>query len=99
MGAETGNKKIHPHQKPIKLYENLLMDYAKKGDLILDTHLGSGSIAIACHDAGFDLTACEIDKVYFDKAMERINKHIAQKELFDKKEMFAQSSLFEEEPL
>ncbi len=55
-----------------------------KGNLpkILDTHLGSGSIAIACHDYGFDLTACELDKEYFDKAMERINNHMAQQKLF-----------------
>ncbi len=49
---------------------------------ILDTHLGSGSIAIACHDYGFDLTACELDKEYFDKAMQRINNHVAQQKLF-----------------
>jgi site-specific DNA-methyltransferase (adenine-specific) len=49
---------------------------------ILDTHLGSGSIAIACHDYGFDLTACELDKEYFDKAMERIKNHTNQQKLF-----------------
>jgi site-specific DNA-methyltransferase (adenine-specific) len=54
--------KIHPTQKPIKLYEWLLMNYAKEGDKILDTHLGSGSIALACHNLGYDLTACELDK-------------------------------------
>ena len=53
---------IHPTQKPVKLYEWLLMNYAKEGDKILDTHLGSGSIALACHNLGFDLTACELDK-------------------------------------
>ena len=74
--------KIHPCQKPIKLYEWLLDKYAKQGDKILDTHLGSGSIAIACHDYGFDLTACELDKEYFDKAMTRINNHVAQQKLF-----------------
>ena len=81
MGRETGNKKIHPHQKPVQLYENLLMDYAKSGDLILDTHLGSGSIGIACHNLGFDLTACEIDETYFEKAKKRIQEHAAQREL------------------
>jgi site-specific DNA-methyltransferase (adenine-specific) len=81
MGKETGNRKIHPHQKPIILYEKLLMDYAKSGDLILDTHLGSGSIAIACHNLGFDLTACEIDETYFNAAMERIENHTAQHDL------------------
>ena len=74
--------KIHPTQKPVKLYEWLLMNYAKEGDKILDTHLGSGSIAIACHDYKFDLTACELDKEYFDKAMQRINNHTAQQKLF-----------------
>ena len=74
--------KIHPTQKPQKLYKWLLDNYAKEGDKILDTHLGSGSIAIACHDYKFDLTACELDKEYFDKAMERINNHVAQQKLF-----------------
>ena len=73
---------IHPTQKPKSLYKWILDKYAKQGDKILDTHLGSGSIAIACHDYGFDLTACELDKEYFDKAMERINNHVAQQKLF-----------------
>ena len=77
----TGNK-IHPTQKPVALYKWLLDKYAKQGDKILDTHLGSGSIAIACHDYGFDLTACELDKEYFDKAMKRINNHKKQLTLF-----------------
>src|SRR5690606_32485494 len=63
--ASKGDK-IHPTMKPIKLYEWLLMNYAKQGDKILDTHLGSGSIAIACHNLGFELTACELDKDYYD---------------------------------
>ena len=79
---DDDGKKQHPTQKPIKLYKWLLDKYAKQGDKILDTHLGSGSIAIACHDYGFDLTACELDKEYFDKAMERINNHVAQQKLF-----------------
>jgi len=70
--------KIHPTQKPVKLYEWLLMNYAKEGDKILDTHLGSGSIAIACHNLGYDLTACELDKEYYNAAMERLNNHTAQ---------------------
>jgi len=81
MEDEDG-KKQHPTQKPIKLYKWILDKYAKQGDKILDTHLGSGSIAIACHDYGFDLTACELDKEYFDKAMERLNNHMAQQKLF-----------------
>ncbi len=75
-------KKIHPTQKPIQLYEWLLMQYAKEGDKILDTHLGSGSIAIACHNLGFDLTACELDKEYYDAAMKRLNNHKLQQKLF-----------------
>ena len=74
--------KTHPTQKPVALYKWLLDKYAKQGDKILDTHLGSGSIAIACHDYGFDLTACELDKEYYDKAMERLNNHMAQQKLF-----------------
>jgi site-specific DNA-methyltransferase (adenine-specific) len=74
--------KIHPTQKPVALYKWILDKYAKENDKILDTHLGSGSIAIACHDYGFDLTACELDKEYFDKAMQRINNHTAQQKLF-----------------
>jgi site-specific DNA-methyltransferase (adenine-specific) len=74
--------RIHPTQKPVALYKWLLHNYAKQGDKILDTHLGSGSIAIACHDYGFDLTACELDKEYFDAAMKRIQNHTAQGTLF-----------------
>ena len=75
-------KKIHPTQKPVQLYSWLLKTYAKQGDKILDTHLGSGSIAIACHDYGFELTACELDKEYYDKAIQRIKNHISQIKLF-----------------
>ena len=75
-------QRIHPTQKPVELYKWLLDKYAKQGDKILDTHLGSGSIAIACHDYGFDLTACELDTEYFHKAMDRINNHIKQQKLF-----------------
>lgn len=75
-------KSFHPTSKPIEIYKFCLDKYAKPGDKILDTHLGSGSIAIACHDYGFDLTACELDKEYFDKAMQRINNHTKQLNLF-----------------
>jgi len=81
-GFLSGELNIHPTQKPEKLYRWLLENYAKPNDKILDTHLGSGSIAIACHDYGFDLTACELDKEYFDKAMERITNHTNQTKLF-----------------
>jgi site-specific DNA-methyltransferase (adenine-specific) len=76
--ANNGTPRIHPTEKPIRLYEWLLMNYAKKGDKILDTHLGSGSIAIACHNLGFDLTACELDKEYYEAAMKRIKEHQSQ---------------------
>lgn len=66
---------IHPTQKPVKLYKWLLQNYAKKGDKILDTHLGSGSIAIACWDMGFDLVGYEIDKEYYDAACKRLEEH------------------------
>ena len=74
--------RIHPTQKPVKLYEWLLMNYAKEGDKILDTHLGSGSIAIACHNLGFDLTACELDEDYYKAAIERLETHKKQQTLF-----------------
>jgi site-specific DNA-methyltransferase (adenine-specific) len=74
--------KIHPTQKPVKLYEWLLMNYAKENDKILDTHLGSGSIAIACHNLKFDLTACELDKDYFDASLKRLHNHQSQLTMF-----------------
>ena len=75
--------RFHPTQKPVKVYK-FMFDYvkAKPGDKILDTHLGSGSIAIACHDYGFDLTACELDLEYYNAAMKRINLHKLQTKLF-----------------
>jgi site-specific DNA-methyltransferase (adenine-specific) len=87
-GMMQGNMKdkeerIHPNQKPVALYKWILFRYAKPGDKILDTHLGSGSIAIACMDAGLDLTACETDKDYFEKAMERVENHRLQPVLFE----------------
>ena len=74
--------RIHPTQKPVALYKWILDKYAKENDKILDTHLGSGSIAIACHDYGFELTACELDKEYYDKAIQRIKNHTNQTKLF-----------------
>ena len=75
-------KRIHPTQKPIKLYEWLLMNYAKEGDKILDTHLGSGSIALVCHNLGFDLVGCELDKEYYEAACKRLKQHQAQLTMF-----------------
>ena len=80
---DDDGKKQHPTQKPVDLYKWILNKYAKTGDKIIDTHLGSGSIAIACHDYGFELTACELDKEYFDKAIERIKNHTQQTKLFE----------------
>jgi len=72
------DKKIHPTQKPVKLYKWLLAKYAAPGQRILDTHLGSGSHAIACHYFGAHLTACEIDADYFAAATARIQRETAQ---------------------
>jgi site-specific DNA-methyltransferase (adenine-specific) len=74
--------RIHPTQKPVKLYEWLLINYAKENDKILDTHLGSGSIAIACHNLKFDLIACELDKEYFDASLKRLHTHQSQLTMF-----------------
>ena len=82
QGHKKSCTKIHATQKPYELYEWLLMNYAKEGDKILDTHLGSGSIAIACHNLGFHLTACELDKEYFEAAKKRIEQHKTQLRIF-----------------
>jgi len=74
--------RIHPTQKPVALYEWILKNYAKEGDVILDTHLGSGSSRIACHKAGLDFVGCEIDKDYFDKQEARFKNFIAQMTLW-----------------
>jgi len=74
--------RIHPTQKPVALYKWLLQNYAKEGDTILDTHLGSGSIAIACYDMGFELTGMELDKEYYDAAVKRLENHKQQLTLF-----------------
>jgi len=74
--------KIHPTQKPVDLYRWLLQNYAEEGQTIFDSHLGSGSIAVACDDMGFDLVGLEIDKDYFDKANKRIDQHRRQQTLF-----------------
>lgn len=80
-GTNGGKERIHPTQKPVKLYNYILKNYATEGMKILDTHLGSGSIAIACHYAGMNLTACEVDRDYFDKAMKRIKNETAQTQI------------------
>lgn len=87
-GMLQGNMKhkeerVHPHQKPVALYKWILKNYAKKGDKILDTHLGSGSSRIAAYDMGFDFVGCEIDNYYFDAQEKRYKDHIAQHNLFE----------------
>ena len=76
-----GKDRIHPTQKPVKLYEWLLHNYAKQGDKILDTHSGSLSIGIACHRMGFDLTAIEKDKDYFDASIKRFKAITSQQRI------------------
>jgi site-specific DNA-methyltransferase (adenine-specific) len=81
-GSTSASNKIHPTQKPVKLYEWLLTNYAKPGDRILDTHLGSGSSAIACLNLGFEIVGCELDADYFAAACKRIRMATAQERLF-----------------
>jgi site-specific DNA-methyltransferase (adenine-specific) len=86
-GARQGNMKnketrMHPCQKPVALYKWLLKNYAKPNEKILDTHLGSASIAIACYDLGFDLVGCELDTEYFEASKKRIQNHISQGQMF-----------------
>jgi site-specific DNA-methyltransferase (adenine-specific) len=80
--ADNGGKTIHPTQKPVYLYRWILQNYANEGDKILDTHLGSGTIAIACHEEKFDLTACEIDEEYYNLAIKKLNETRMQTKLF-----------------
>lgn len=75
--------RIHPTQKPVALYKWLLQNYAKPGDTILDTHLGSGSSRIAAYDLGFDFVGIELDKDYFDAQEQRFAEHLAQPKLFE----------------
>lgn len=82
LGRNKKIKNIHPTQKPVKLYEWLLSNYAKEGDRILDTHLGSGSSAIAAHYGGFEFVGCELDQDYYNAAMARFDSETAQESLF-----------------
>jgi len=77
-----GRDRAHPCQKPVPLYKWLLSRYAKPGDRILDTHGGSGSICIACHDLGYDLTWMELDEDYYKAACERYQLHASQAQIF-----------------
>ena len=82
QNMKNKEKRIHPTQKPVQLYKWLLHNYAKEGDTILDTHFGSLSIGIACHDLKFDLTAIELDKDYYEQAKQRLINHQKQLQLF-----------------
>jgi site-specific DNA-methyltransferase (adenine-specific) len=75
-------ERIHPTQKPVQLYKWVLKNYAKDGDKIFDSHLGSGSSAIAAYKYNFDFVGCEIDKDYYDAAVKRYNNAIMQQSLF-----------------
>jgi site-specific DNA-methyltransferase (adenine-specific) len=75
-------ERIHPTQKPIGLYEWILMNYAKEGDKIVDTHRGSASLDIACHNLGFDLVTCELDTDYFNDGNKRLKQHQQQLTMF-----------------
>lgn len=76
-------ERIHPTQKPVALYKWLLSNYAKEGDLILDTHAGSASSLIACEDMGFKYVAFELDEIYYKESLERLNNHKAQLSIMD----------------
>ena len=86
--VQQGNKKlnekrIHPCQKPVAVYEWILQNYAKPGDLILDTHVGSGSSLIACHRMGFEYVGFELDADYYRQSSERLESEKAQLSIFD----------------
>ena len=74
--------RLHPTQKPVALYKWLLTNYAKPGDLILDTHVGSASSLIACYDLGFDAVGFELDPDYYRMSTERLEQHKSQLNLF-----------------
>lgn len=82
-GNKEKERRIHPTQKPVALYKWLLTNYAKPGDKILDTHLGSGSSRIAAYDLGFDFVGYELDKDYFEAQEARFARHTAQPKLFE----------------
>jgi site-specific DNA-methyltransferase (adenine-specific) len=84
-GVQKEGDRIHICQKPIKLYKWLLKNYAKEGDTIFDSHLGSGSSRIACYDGGFDFVGCELDKDYFDAGNKRFEIFKSQQKLIFEK--------------
>jgi len=80
--SPIGIGKIHPTQKPVALYKWLLQNYAKQGDTVFDSHLGSGSSRIAAYDLGFDFTGVELDESYYNAQEKRFTEHIAQPNMF-----------------
>jgi site-specific DNA-methyltransferase (adenine-specific) len=85
MGYSRGfdyKNRIHPNEKPVQIYKWLLTEYAKPGWKILDTHFGSASIAVACNELGFNLTASEIDRDYFNAACKRIEQTVSENSLW-----------------
>jgi site-specific DNA-methyltransferase (adenine-specific) len=93
-GGDRKEQRIHPTQKPVALYKWLLKNYAKPGDKIFDSHVGSGSIRIACHDMGFDFEGCEIDKDYWEAQEKRYNQYAMQGDLFSSED--TQKAIYQE---
>lgn len=82
-GNSKATQKIHPTQKPVQLYQWLLKNYSEQGFKIFDSHLGSGSHALACYNYNLQMTACEIDSDYYNLSLKRFKGHISQTKLFD----------------
>lgn len=95
MGHETGKRKIHPHQKPLSLYLWILKNYAKPGDKIYDSHLGSGSCRIAAYKMGFDFYATEIDKEYFNAQDKRFKEECLGEIILPSGKKIIQTSMFQ----
>lgn len=95
MGRETGKRKIHPHQKPLSLYLWILKNYAKPGDKIYDSHLGSGSSRIAAYKMGFDFYATEIDKEYFNAQDKRFKEECLGEIILPSGKKIIQTSMFQ----
>lgn len=90
--TKGGHTRIHPTQKPIALYTWLLQNYAKQGDTIFDSHMGSQSSRIAAHDLGFDFVGCELDKEYFEQGNKRYKEHISKAKLFTPEQLLPTQS-------
>ena len=93
IGISNEKDRIHPTQKPVALYKWLLTNYAKPGDKILDTHVGSASSLIACYDLGFDAVGCELDKDYYEKSKQRLGDFMKQPKIEEFETLYQQQSL------